>query len=120
MDIMLDGTLDAVRANSQDGMVKAKVQNLERSVEQGDIKKASENFEAYFLSYLLKVMRATVPKSGLLENKMGEVYHSFYDEEIARRTAESGGIGLGQLMLSSLAKDANNPNKDEKTTSDPS
>ena len=58
---------------------------------------AGREFEAYFISYLLKVMRETVPE-GALGNKQGAYFYSFYDEEIGRRAAESGGIGIARMV----------------------
>jgi len=58
---------------------------------------AGRQFEAYFISYLLKVMRETVPQ-GAIANKQGAYFHSFYDQEIGIRAAESGGIGLTQVV----------------------
>ena len=58
---------------------------------------AGRKFEAYFISYLLKVMRETVPE-GALANKQGAYFYSFYDEEIGMRAAESGGIGIAKMV----------------------
>ncbi|MDF0675062.1 MAG: rod-binding protein [Nitrospira sp.] len=58
---------------------------------------AGRQFEAYFISYLLKVMRETVPESALT-NKQGAYFYSFYDEEIGKRAAESGGIGIARMV----------------------
>lgn len=58
---------------------------------------AGKQFEAYFISYLLKVMRETVP-DGTLANKPGAYFYSFYDEEIGKRAAESGGIGIAKMV----------------------
>lgn len=58
---------------------------------------AGRQFEAYFVSYLLKVMRETVPE-GSLTNKQGAYFYSFYDEEIGKRAAESGGIGIAKMV----------------------
>ncbi|MBS0184725.1 MAG: rod-binding protein [Nitrospira sp.] len=58
---------------------------------------AGQQFEAYFISYLLKVMRETVPE-GALANKQGAYFYSFYDEEIGKRAAESGGIGIAKMV----------------------
>ena len=58
---------------------------------------AGRQFEAYFVSYLLKVMRETVPE-GALANKQGTYFYSFYDEEIGKRAAESGGIGIAKMV----------------------
>jgi flagellar protein FlgJ len=59
---------------------------------------AGRQFESYFISYLLKVMRDTVPQEGALSNKHGAYFHSFYDQEIGRRAAESGGIGITRMV----------------------
>src|SRR5690349_17066216 len=58
---------------------------------------AGRRFEAYFVSYLLKVMRETVPE-GAIANKSGAYFHSFYDQEIGQRAAESGGIGITAMI----------------------
>ncbi|HRC44613.1 MAG TPA: rod-binding protein [Nitrospira sp.] len=55
--------------------------------------KAGQEFEAYFISYLIKNMRETVPK-GLLDRKSEQVWYSFYDQEIAKLSTEAGGIGI--------------------------
>ena len=62
-----------------------------------DLKDAAHEFEAYFISNLLKVMRETVPK-GALENKGGAYFYSFYDQEIGRLASEAGGIGLAKMI----------------------
>jgi len=58
---------------------------------------AGRQFEAYFISYLLKVMRETVPE-GTIANKQGTYFYSFYDEEIGKRATESGGIGIAKMV----------------------
>lgn len=58
---------------------------------------AGRQFEAYFISYLLKVMRATVPE-GTIASKQGAYFYSFYDQEIGVRAADSGGIGIAKMV----------------------
>jgi flagellar protein FlgJ len=58
-----------------------------------DLHKAGQEFEAYFISYLIKNMRETVPK-GLFDRKGEQVWYSFYDQEIARLATQAGGIGI--------------------------
>lgn len=72
-----------------------KLQGAPESHEQ--LVQAGREFEAYFISYLLKVMRETVPE-GALANKQGAYFYSFYDEEIGRRAAESAGIGIASMV----------------------
>ena len=73
----------------------ALIQN--RQGKQVDLKDAAHEFEAYFISHLLKVMRETVPK-GALDNKGGAYFYSFYDQEIGRLASEAGGIGLAKMI----------------------
>lgn len=96
----------AIDRQSQD---QGTIRDIRHTVRNGNLREAGEKFEAYFLAYLLKVMRATVPKSGLTENHLGEVFQSFYDEEIGKRAAQSGGIGMSGLILSVLADSAPPP-----------
>jgi flagellar protein FlgJ len=70
-----------------------------------DLKEAAHEFEAYFISNLLKVMRETVPR-GALENKGGAYFYSFYDQEIGRLASEAGGIGLAKMIHEYTEKNA--------------
>ena len=81
-----------------------------------DLKDAAHEFEAYFISNLLKEMRATVPK-GALENKGGAYFYSFYDQEIGRLAAEAGGIGLARMIREYTEKNAT-PLKFSEPTAD--
>lgn len=78
-------------------------QAVETAIGKRDLVTAAHAFESYFLTYVMKVMRETVPKGGLLNNRMGEVYYAFLDQEIGKRAAEGGGIGLSEMILSALA-----------------
>ncbi|MBI5410644.1 MAG: rod-binding protein [Nitrospirae bacterium] len=69
-----------------------------KGADRADIEKAAKEFEGYFVSYLMKVMRETVPH-GLLENKYGEELYYFYDQEIGRLAAERGGLGFADMIL---------------------
>lgn len=68
-----------------------------------DIRKAAREFEAYFVAYLLKVMRETVP-TGLLGSQAADTYYYFYDQEIARLAAEGGGLGLANFLEEHLSE----------------
>ncbi len=70
-----------------------------------DLKEAAHEFEAYFISNLLKEMRATVPK-GALENKGGAYFYSFYDQEIGRLASEAGGLGFARMVHEYTEKNA--------------
>jgi len=96
------GQLDTAHVTS--ALAKAKVGQVEQLARRGELARASQEFEAYFVSYMLKVMRETVPQGELTANKMGEMFYSFYDEEIGKRAAQSGGIGLSDYVLAAVAR----------------
>ncbi len=64
---------------------------------------AGQQFEAYFISYLMKVMRETVPH-GIIPNKQGAYFESFYDQEIGARAAQTGGIGITDMVETYVQK----------------
>lgn len=82
----------------------SKLDQVEKLARRGELSKASQEFEAYFVSYLLKEMRETIPKGLLTENKMGEMFYSFYDEEIGKRAAQGRGLGLSDYVLAAVAR----------------
>jgi Rod binding domain-containing protein len=78
------------------GQVLADVTKIKgQSVE--SMRVAGEEFEAYFLANLMRIMRETVHE-GLFENKAGKYFYYFYDTEIGRQAAKAGGIGIAQVI----------------------
>lgn len=69
-----------------------------------EIRAAAREFEGFFLAYLLKIMRETVPK-GMMDSKAADQFMSFYDQELGRRAAEAGGIGIGRFLEAYLLQD---------------
>ena len=65
--------------------------------------RVASEFEAMFLSILMKSMRATVTKSGLFgEGKGEEMFRSLWDEQMARQTTNGEGLGLADLLARSI------------------
>lgn len=54
------------------------------------LSEAAQQFEAYFIGYIMGVMRETVP-DGPFDSKAAKAFYSFYDAEIGRLAAKSGG-----------------------------
>jgi len=115
---MIHDILSLDRTGLSHSLSKGKADQTEQSARRGELLRASQEFESYFLSYLMKVMRETVPKGALTANRMGEMFYSFYDQEIGKRAAQAGGIGLSEYVLDSVARneDLTRP----PTSSDPS
>lgn len=85
-------------------MATGKVDQVGQAARRGELLRASQEFESYFMSYLMKVMRETVPRESLTENRMGEMFYTFYDEEIGKRAAQAGGIGLSAYVLDTVTR----------------
>lgn len=74
---------------------------------QGRLKKAAQDFEALFISYMLKVMRESIPRSGLLdEGLQGEIFKAMFDQEIAKRIARAKGLGIAEMIYRHLSRGA--------------
>ncbi|GFK92700.1 Murein DD-endopeptidase MepM [Fundidesulfovibrio magnetotacticus] len=67
------------------------------------LREACEGFESVFITQLLKEMRKTVPKDGLLHSSYEDQYVSMFDEEFSKSMAKKGGLGLADFMESQLA-----------------
>ncbi|MEZ5359439.1 MAG: transglycosylase SLT domain-containing protein [Candidatus Zixiibacteriota bacterium] len=67
------------------------------------LKKVTEEFESFFLLYMLKAMRKTVPESGLLEGGPGkEIYTGIMDEEMARKLSGTSSGSLADILYKSM------------------
>lgn len=106
---MISSVGGLVEQSTGQAMEDGRVEAISRTIQHGDIKKASQEFEAYFISYMLKVMRETVPKGLLTQNRMGEVFESFYDEAIGKASAKVGGIGLAQYIETKMREEEVTP-----------
>jgi len=68
-----------------------------------ELKRACAEFESLFMHCMLKEMRETVPKSGLISGGKAEsLYTSMLDAQLAQEIAHSRGIGLSSLFLKQL------------------
>jgi flagellar protein FlgJ len=60
---------------------------------------------------MLKVMRQTIPKSGLLDGgSQQDTYLSLFDEELSKSMAKRGGIGLGKILYQNVMNQGKNRN----------
>lgn len=79
-----------------------------------ELKKATQEFEAVFIGYMLKVMRSTVEPADDEGGALGkDVYLSMFDQEIALQMARSSSLGIGEMMYRQLEQTV----KESKTLS---
>jgi flagellar protein FlgJ len=101
---MINGIGPLETSHVTEALAGSKLDQIEQLARRGELLRASQEFESYFVAYMLKVMRETVPQGELTANKMGEMFYSFYDEEIGKLAAQSGGIGLSDYILAAVAR----------------
>jgi flagellar protein FlgJ len=94
------------------------------SRESAELKNACAEMESLFIFHLLKEMRSTIPKTGLLTGGRGEeLYTSMFDAQIARELASERGIGLSTLLTERLSPsfgpEEKNGDKDQKNAKVP-
>jgi flagellar protein FlgJ len=82
-----------------------------KKIDEGKLKKTCEDFESIFIYHLLKVMRKSIPKSGLLDGgSQQDTYLSLFDEELSKSMAKKGGIGLGKILYENIMQQGKNRN----------
>ena len=91
------GKMERMQQSLKSGKLSQSVENAPK------LKEACAEFESLFISYLLKEMRATIPKNGLISGgRAEEIYTSMLDTEISKEMASQRGIGLSSLFLDRL------------------
>ena len=79
------------------------IQSSSRSSKASKLNDSCRNMEALFIQNMLKEMRATIPKSGLLSGGNAEsLFTSMLDAEMAKSLSAAGGIGLSSVIENQL------------------
>lgn len=105
----LQAASDKLNGNSSATKIKTMTSD-EIAQRNAEIKDASVQLEAILLKMLYNEMWKTVPKDELFkdDNAM-EIYRDMYNEELTKKIAEGGGIGLGDYIYRQLTE--TNPHK---------
>lgn len=68
-----------------------------------ELKEACEGFEAMFLNMMYRQMRATVPEDPLFGESHGQkIFQDMRDDELMKKVAAGGGIGIADMMYKQL------------------
>lgn len=84
------------------GLHAIKAEASRNSTSPAAMKAAAQQFEALFLSTILKSMRASLPQDGLFTSQQTKLYTQLLDEEISQQVARQG-LGLADQMLRQMA-----------------
>lgn len=71
------------------------------------LKAAATQFEALFMSMMLKSMRQAGGQDGMFDNEQSRMYTGMLDQQLSQKMA-SRGIGLADAMLRQLSNNSNN------------
>ncbi len=78
----------------------------EKSTKQkaAELRKTCRDFQAIFLGYILKTMRRTISKSGLLgKGYGGEMFTDLFDTKLAEEISGDSKLGLDEMLFRQLA-----------------
>ncbi len=92
-------------------------QALEAAQQSGDKEKllaACQDFEALFIQMMLKNMRNTIPKDGLIPKSFSqEVFEEMLDEELSKKMAKGQGLGLAKEIYKQLSRNLGSASAEE-------
>ena len=75
------------------------------SIQERRLREACRDFEAIFISYLLKVMRESVPQSSLFGDGLGkDIYFSIMDRQMGEEMARRESLGIASMLYRELSK----------------
>ncbi|MGD0961681.1 MAG: flagellar assembly peptidoglycan hydrolase FlgJ [Methylomonas sp.] len=93
-----------------DSLAKLKLNAREPTPEV--IKQVANQFEALFLSMMLKSMRQAKLADGIMDSQQSDFYRDMYDQQLAVQLAGNPGFGLAEFILKQIGpKNARNDKK---------
>lgn len=75
------------------------------------LERAAQEFEAFFVSTLLKQMRKAIPQEGLLHSRGEEIFRDLMDDQIGQDIARGRGFGLADTLYRQLSLDEGRPGR---------
>lgn len=105
--------MEAMADNARDTSQSQAMQALRARLAAGqsdeqELMEACRGFEAIFMNKLWQEMRSTVPRDGYLHSQEEEFYVSLFDQELADKMADAGGVGLADMLFRQLQETASN------------
>lgn len=109
--LSMNSTYDTARAAADSARFSQALQEMQQNAradgaqgkEKKKLREACQGFEAMFLQMMYRQMRSTVPEDTLFgESHALKIFQDMRDDELMKKTAEAGGIGLGELLYKQL------------------
>jgi peptidoglycan hydrolase FlgJ len=99
---LLTGVPDPAQPHALDAGGLERLRAQARREPGSALKAAAREFEALFTHMLLKSMRETIPREGLLQSEQTRLYTSMLDQQFAQILAGRG-LGLAETMVKQLS-----------------
>ena len=98
-----------------EALIHKKVEELKSLPKKPEqLQKASEDFEALFIYFMLRSMRKTIVKSELLDSGLGgEIYESLFDQELSRTIAHQTRLGIAEMIRNQLSDNTGEETRSE-------
>ncbi|HOA80802.1 MAG TPA: rod-binding protein [Defluviitaleaceae bacterium] len=102
----LDNAVEIQKQNQKAENFEEVLKKASEKKDDGELRKACKEFEAYFINQLFKEMRRTIQPGGLIEKSRGEeIFEEMLDEEYSKLASNGNGIGLADMLYKQLSKD---------------
>lgn len=104
------GVSNVMRDNANTDFATVLENAVENGVEAGqdtsEIRRAAVEMESFFINQMFQALRRTIPESeGLFEKSNAEkIFQEMLDETTAQNLAESGGLGIADMMYEQLTR----------------
>jgi peptidoglycan hydrolase FlgJ len=85
------------------------LEGLKKNVKADDpkaIRAAAQQFESLFTNMMLKSMRDAKLGQGLGDSQQSDLYQDMYDQQISLKMAQGKGIGLADMLVQQLTRNA--------------
>ncbi|SDF57633.1 rod-binding protein [Desulfovibrio legallii] len=98
------GAAELARQEVQTRLAGVNGKNLTEAQQEKKLREACQGFESIFIQKMWQEMRNTLPKSNLLQGREEQFWQGMYDQELAKKMAAAGGVGLADMMYAQLSQ----------------
>ena len=92
--------------------INSKLEKAYTEKDDAQLKEVCQDFESIFVNMMLKEMRKSVNKSGLMGDSFAtQTFEEMYDEELSKSISKGKGIGIADMMYKQLSYKLNNTYK---------
>lgn len=107
MEINFSSQIDTANLSNENKLVNALERKAVSADAREELRKSARDFESIFVNMMLKSMRESVQKSGLLDGgNAEEIYKGMLDQEYSKLMTETGRLGLAETIERQLSRAA--------------